>query len=193
LTEPETVQVVIGRIGRAHGLHGEVAVDVRTDEPDRRFAAGVVVASTAPAHPNLTVRAARPHGPRWLLTFSEVSDRDSADALRGSMLTLQVPSQERPDDPAEYYDHQLVGLRARTTGGDDVGTVERLIHLPAQDVLSVRRRDGVEVLVPFVAELVPEVDPAGGTLTIESRPGLLDPEHDDVDDPAGLARRDGPR
>ena len=188
---------MIGRIGRAHGLRGEVSVDVRTDEPDRRFAAGVVVASTAPAHPTLTVQLARPHGSRWLLTFSEVSDRESADALRGSMLTLQVPSQERPDDPAEYYDHQLVGLRARTTGGDEVGTVEHSSTSRRRTCSRCVAAMGWRCSSRSSPSCRPEVDSAAGTLTIDSRPGLLDPEPlnqtDEVEDPAGPSRRDGPR
>ncbi len=184
---------MVGRVGRAHGLRGEVSVDLRTDEPDRRFATGVVVACSARSYPMLTVQAARPHGSRWLVTFAEISDRDAAEALRGAMLTLQVPPDERPVDPSEYYDHQLVGLRALTTDGSEVGAVEQLVHLPAQDVLSVRRTDGLEVLVPFVAELVPEVDPAAGTLTIAPLAGLLDPDSDQPDTPAGRPGRSRPR
>ena len=185
MTEPQAVEVVVGRVGRAHGLRGELAVDLRTDEPDRRFASGVVVACSSPSSPTLTVQRARPHGSRWLVTFAEISDRDAAEALRGAMLSLEVPPDERPADPSEYYDHQLVGLRALTTDGNQVGAVEQLVHLPAQDLLSVRRTDGLEVLVPFVAELVPEVDPTAGTLTIAPLAGLLDPDIDEANGPAG--------
>jgi 16S rRNA processing protein RimM len=193
LTEPQAVEVVVGRVGRAHGLRGEVSVDLRTDEPARRFAAGVVVACGAASYPTLTVQRARPHGSRWLVTFAEISDRDAAEALRGAMLTLEVPPDERPADPSEYYDHQLVGLRAVTTDGDHVGAVQQLVHLPAQDLLSIRRTDGLEVLVPFVAELVPEVDQAAGTLTIAPLAGLLDPDNDEADASAAGPGRPRPR
>ena len=177
-------EVVVGRIGRAHGIRGEVSVELRTDEPERRFAVGSVLRTPVKGRA-LTVAAVRPHGGRLLVTFAEAGDRTAAEALRGTTLVVDVDGSERPDDPDEFYDHQLIGLRVRTTDGQVVGTVVELRHLPAQDLLEVRRDDDDDtdpVLVPFVRELVPEIDLDAGWLVVAALPGLLDttdePEQD---------------
>ena len=187
-------EVVVGRVGRAHGIRGEVSVELRTDEPERRFAVGTVLRAAPSSHGSLTVTAMRPHGDRLLVTFAEASDRTSAEALRGANLVVDREITERPDDPEEFYDHQLVGLRVRTGSdsatdqghGLEIGTVIDVRHLPAQDLLEIRLdapSDGEigggetpaaePVLVPFVRELVPEVDIDAGWLLIAPVPGLL--------------------
>ncbi len=171
------MDVVIGRIGRAHGVRGEVAVDVRTDEPEQRFAVGVRLQTDPASAGPLTVAAARPHTGRLLVRFREVPDRNAAEGLRGVLLT--VPATEVTADPAdaeEFYDHQLVGLRVHDQTGIAVGEVAGVLHTPAQDLLVVRREAGGEALVPFVSELVPTVDLEHGSLTVADRPGLLDPD-----------------
>jgi len=176
------MDVVVGRVGRAHGIRGEVAVELRTDDPSTRFAVGAVLRPEPSARNRLTVRNARAHGHRLLVTFVEVGDRTQAESLRGASLVIDVASGGGPPDPEEFYDHQLVGLSVRTTDGRAVGTVRDVRHLPAQDLLVVADADdGDDHLVPFVRALVPEVDVAGGTLLVDAPPGLLDP--DAVDDP----------
>ena len=170
------MQLVIGRIGRAHGIQGQVGVEVRTDDPDGRFAVGKVIATEPPEHGPLTVAASRWHSGRLLVRFAGTDDRSAAEALRGTVLVIDVDESERATDPDEYYDHHLIGLRALTPAGLEVGTVTEVLHLPAQDVLAISRVDGVEVLVPFVADLVPVVDLDAGTLIVEPLPGLLDPD-----------------
>jgi len=170
------MQLVVGRIGRAHGIRGEVGVEVRTDDPDLRFADGAQLATDPPERGPLTVVATRWHSGRLLVRFKGLDDRTAAENLRGTMLVIEVDESERPQDPDEFYDHQLVGLRVITTAGDEVGEVAEVLHLPAQDVLAIKRTDGVEVLVPFVQELVPVVDLDRGSVTVDPRPGLLDPE-----------------
>jgi len=170
------VEVVVGRVGRAHGVRGEVSVDVRTDEPERRFAPGATLHTAGPSNDALTVSAARPHGTRLLVTFTEVTDRSAAELLRGATLVAALPEGERPDDPEEFYDHQLVGLAVRTVGRGLVGRISEVLHLPSQDVLVVASDDGREAMVPFVAALVPSVDLAGGEVTVADQPGLLDDE-----------------
>jgi 16S rRNA processing protein RimM len=174
-------EVVVARIGRPHGIRGEVSLELRTDEPERRFAAGAVLTVQAPrgATPgptSLTVARSRWHQERLLVSFDEVPDRTAAEGLRNSLLAVEVTPEERPEDPEEYYDHQLVGLAVHPVGGDRVGEVAEVLHSGAQDVLVVRRDDGREAMVPFVAALVPEVDLAAGRLGVADRPGLLDPE-----------------
>ena len=168
------MQVVIGRIGRAHGVRGETSVDVRTDEPERRFAVGSSVTVEGAAR-TLRVRAVRRHQGRLLVRFDGVDDRTAAESLRGSLLTLEVDPGETPDDPEEFYDHQLVGLAARSASGDEVGEVRQVVHLPAQDALEIRTPDGRDLLVPFVEELVPTVDVSAGQVVISDVRGLLDP------------------
>ena len=164
------MQVVIGRIGRAHGIRGELNVDIRTDEPERRFAPG---SSVVCGPRTLTVATARHHGGRLVVAFKEVPDRNAAEELHGTILEAVIDPEDTPDDPDEFYDHQLVGLEVRR---DDevVGTVTGLIHLPHQDTLTVDI-DGREVFIPFVTELVPVVDISGGFVTVSDVEGLLDP------------------
>jgi 16S rRNA processing protein RimM len=168
------VEVVVGRVGRAHGIRGEVRVESRTDSADRRFAVGAVLRSDAGGHAILTVRAARSHGGALLIRFDEVAGRVAAESLRGAMLYADVSDDERPDGAEEYYDRQLVGLRARAPGGDRLGEIVDVLHLPEQEVLVVRKPDGAEALVPFVRELVPSVDLDGGYVVVDDRPGLLE-------------------
>ena len=176
-------EVVVGRIGKAHGVKGEVSVEPRTDEPGRRFADGSVLelrtpqggppAGSRPAR--LTVAQTRRHRSRLLVRFVEVPDRTAAEALHGLQLVVAVDPAESPDDPEEFYDHQLVGLSVVTTDGRPVGEVSEVLHSGAQDLLVVRAQDGREVLVPFVGALVPVVDVAAGRLEVADRPGLLEP------------------
>lgn len=167
------MEVVVGRVGRAHGVRGEVTVDLRTDEPDRRFAPGVTLRPEPSSRSSLTVRSTRPHGTRLLVTFEQISDRAAAESLRGATLLAALADDARPADPEEYYDHQLIGLHVRTADGDRVGAVSDVMHLPAQDVIVVATASGRKALVPFVTELVPAVDLDAGELTVADRPGLL--------------------
>jgi 16S rRNA processing protein RimM len=166
----DTIDVLVGMVGRAHGIQGEVSVSVRTDEPDRRFATGSVLQTRRGP---LTVRSTRWHQARLLVRFDEVPDRTAAEELRGLELRVDVAIGDRPDDPEEFYDHHLVGLRAESPSGDLFGEVVDVLHLPMQDVLVVRR-DGRDRLVPFVSEIVPEVDVDRGRVVVDAIPGLLD-------------------
>jgi 16S rRNA processing protein RimM len=185
----EAVQVIVGRIGRAHGIKGEVGIEVRTDEPDRRFpVGGQLVTDTAPPR-TLTIDAARWHGERLLVKFAGVPDRTAAEQLRNLVVLAEVPEGEQPEDPDEFYDRDLIGLQVRTTEDTVAGEVVTVIHLPSQDLLEVRRPDGRTALVPLVADLVPTVDPAAGYVVVADRPGLLDPEGaDEVPTDAGSSQ-----
>ena len=162
--------VVIGRIGRAHGIRGELNVDIRTDEPDRRFARG---SSVICGDRVLTVASARHHSGRLVVAFREIADRTAAESLHGKTLETEIDPTEVPDDPEEFYDHQLVGLQARS-GDAVVGTVTGIVHGPHQDTLTIDI-DGREVFIPFVTALVPEVSVTGGFVTVNEIDGLLDP------------------
>jgi 16S rRNA processing protein RimM len=161
--------VVIGRIGPAHGIKGEVFVEPLTDEPARRFAAGAVLHTPTGT---MTVDQARDHSGRLVVRFEELTDRTTAEAARGTELRTVVDVNEQPDDPEEFYDHQLLGLRVELVDGTHVGELARIEHNAAQDLLVIRTPER-EVLFPFVSALVPEVDVPGGRLVIDDRPGLL--------------------
>lgn len=168
------MRVVVGRIGRPHGIRGEVTVEVRTDEPDERFAPGAVLFVDTPAG-RLVVERVHWHSGRLLVTFDGVTDRNDAEALRGLLLEVDRDDAASPDDPEEFYDSALVGCAVITSTGLEVGTVTEVAHLPAQDLLVVEGALG-EVLVPFVAPIVPEVDVAARRIVIEPPPGLLGEE-----------------
>ncbi len=175
----ETIEVVVGRIGKPHGIKGEVTVDVRSDEPGRRYSDGAVLRAEAPrgsafAHRSLTVARTRWHQSTLLATFEEIPDRNAAEAARGVVLHATVSLEERPEDPEEFYDHQLIGLAVHDLDGTLLGEVTGLVH-GAQDLLAIRAVDGRDTLVPFVAALVPEVDLDARRVVVADRPGLVAP------------------
>jgi 16S rRNA processing protein RimM len=181
----ESIDVVVGRIGKPHGLRGEVTLDLRSDEPERRFAPGARLAVQPPAgsafaHRTLSVVRSRWHQATLLVTFEELADRNQAEAARGVLLSTTVDASETPDDPDEFYDHQLIGLLAVDLDGRELGTVTAVAHGGAQDLLTVRTPDGHDGLVPFVKALVPEVDLAAGRIVVADRPGLVTPLEDDA-------------
>ncbi len=170
-----TVEVVIGVVGRAHGLRGDVTVELRTDEPETRFAPGALV-SWEGGTGTFTVASTRDLAAnRLAVRFQEITDRTAAEALRGRVLVAEVDPSARPADEEEYYDRQLRGLTVLDHAGAAVGTVTEVVHLPSQDLLAVTTENG-ERLVPFVVELVPQVDLAAGTCTLADVPGLLTDE-----------------
>ena len=181
------MRVVVGRIGRPHGIRGEVVIGVRTDEPDLRFAVGATVdVRSSPdddAGPDdagaggerLTVASVRWHSGQLLVAFAGITDRTAAAELTGSWLSVDSSQLPETGDPDEFRDHELIGLYVRTCAGDPVGVVTDVLHY-GQDLLVVRRADGVsdECLVPFVKAIVPEVDIRAGVVVIDPPPGLLD-------------------
>ncbi len=172
------MQLVVGRVGRPHGLRGEVTVEVRTDDPDQRLAAGESLATVPADRGPLTVAGSRWHSGRLLVRFAGHESREAAEALRDTVLAIDSGQLVPLQDSEEFYDHDLIGLRVLTTGGEDVGTVSDVLH-HGQDLLVVAGagpRSGAEILVPFVAALVPEVDVAAGRLVIDPPAGLLDPD-----------------
>jgi 16S rRNA processing protein RimM len=170
---------VVGVIERPHGVSGEVAVELRTDEPERRFAPGQVLREEGGTR-RFTVRSVRDHSGRLLVRFAELVDRAGAEAVRGTLLVAAVEPDERPTEPGEFYDRQLIGLRATTPDGADVGRVVLVLHLPEQDLLEIETAAGLR-LVPFVGALVPDVDLEAGRLTVADVAGLLD-DRDDADE-----------
>jgi 16S rRNA processing protein RimM len=166
------MQLVVGRIGRPHGLRGEVTVDVRTDDPDDRFAPGTVLATDPAAAGPLVIEQARWHSGTLLVRFEGSDDRTTAEQLRGTVLVIDSAELPPTDDPEEFRDHELIGLSVVTVEGAEVGVLREIRHF-GQDLLVIKRPVGDEALVPFVEALVPEVDVAGGRIVINPPPGLL--------------------
>ena len=175
-----SIELVVGRVGKPHGIRGEVTVEVRTDEPDARFGVGAELA-VKPAKgarakwSSLTVRSKRWHQGVLLLGFEEFADRTGAEEARGTLLVVDVSPEDAPEDPDAFYEHQLVGLEVRNLDGEAIGTVTGLQTGTAQDLLMVKAADGRPALVPFVTALVPEVSLADGFVVVADRPGLVAP------------------
>jgi 16S rRNA processing protein RimM len=162
---------------RPHGIRGEVAVEVRTDDPGQRFAVGSVLGTDPATVGPLTVESTRWHSARLLVSFAGITDRTLAEALRGVWLTVDAAQVTAPADPDEFHDHQLVGLTVMTTAGEQVGVVTDVRH-HGQDLLVIEpvagsRRRG-ELLVPFVAAIAVDVDVDSGRMVIDPPAGLLD-------------------
>jgi 16S rRNA processing protein RimM len=162
---------------RPHGIRGEVAVEIRTDDPGQRFAVGSVLDTDPTAVGPLTVVSSRWHSGRLLVSFAEIADRTQAEALRGVWLTVDAAQITVPDDPDEFHDQELVGLTVVTSTAAAVGVVTDVRH-HGQDLLVIQPAAGSqlrgEILVPFVAAIVVEVDVAGGRMVIDPPPGLLE-------------------
>ncbi len=175
------MELTVGRVVKAHGLTGEVVVEVRTDDPDSRFAPGSALRARGPRENGqgrgYVVEAVRDHGTRLLMRLAGVADRDAADALRGSLLVIDSDELPPIEDPDEYYDHQLEGLAVRTMSGCRIGTVAEVLHTAAGELLAVKPDDGRdELLVPFVSAIVTSVSLADRTIEIDPPDGLLDLE-----------------
>lgn len=186
--------LTVAVVGRAHGLRGEVRLDVRTDDPDARLAPGTAL-ETEPADSGpLTIAKVRhaPDGSTYV-TFDEAHDRSAAEALRGVQLVVETDELDAGEDDA-WYPHELVGLCAVTTEGEALGEVTGVDASPAHDLLVVRPASGGPlVLVPFVSEIVPAVDDSAGLVTIDPPGGLFAGigSTDDDEEPAEQAEREG--
>jgi 16S rRNA processing protein RimM len=170
------MDLVVGRVVRAHGVTGEVVVEVRTDDPDTRFAPGTTLRakpSRGGPERDYVVDSAREHSGRLLVRLDGVADRSAADSLRGTLFVVDSADLPPIEEPDEFYDHQLEGLQVVTTTGTPVGSVAEVLHTAAGELLSVRTEDG-EVLVPFVSAIVTSVSVADQTIEIDPPEGLLE-------------------
>lgn len=172
------VEVVVARIGKPHGIKGEVTVEVRTDSPDRRLAPGVVVTTRPKRVDQLEIKSRRVHNGTTLLGFVDVPDRNAAEELRNLLLVADAQASDEND---AWHPHELVGLAAVNMTGESLGTVSDLVMGPGQDRLEVTTANDEQVLVPFVHELVPEVDLDGGVVRIDAPVGLFpEPGQEDL-------------
>jgi 16S rRNA processing protein RimM len=170
------MDLVVGRVVRAHGVTGEVVVEVRTDDPDTRFAPGTTLRarpSRGGPERDYVVDSVREHSGRLLVRLDGVADRSAADSLRGTLFVVDSADLPPIEEPDEFYDHQLEGLQVVTTTGTPVGSVAEVLHTAAGELLSVRSEAG-EVLVPFVSAIVTSVSLADQTIEIDPPEGLLE-------------------
>ncbi|MFD9052311.1 ribosome maturation factor RimM [Streptomyces zaomyceticus] len=186
------MQLVVARIGRAHGIKGEVTVEVRTDEPELRLGPGAVLFTDPATAGPLTIETGRVHSGRLLLRFEGVRDRTGAEALRNTLLIAEVDPTEMPEEEDEYYDHQLIDLDVVLADGTEVGRIIEISHLPSQDLFIVECPDGSELMIPFVGEIVTEIDLEEQRAVIDPPPGLIDDRaeivstRDESDEDAGV-------
>lgn len=188
MNELQPEALAVGRVVRPHGVRGELVVEVLTDSPELRFVPGSVLGlkrrgagqSRNKSAQSLTVTAARQHAGRLLVRAEGVDGRDAAEELRGALLTVSADEAESPEDPDEFHDTELIGLRAALVSGEDVGVVRDVLHSPAGELLAIAIADPEadegerEALVPFVSAIVPEVDLEGGRVVLDPPEGLLD-------------------
>jgi 16S rRNA processing protein RimM len=170
------MQVAVGRVGRPHGIRGDVVVGVRTDEPELRFAKGSRLDTDPAAVGPLVVADSRWHSGELLVRFEGIADRDAAAGLGGTWLIVDSSTVAPSADPDEFHDIDLVDLAVRLADGTPVGTVTDVLHY-GQDLLVVRpAAGGADILIPFVKDIVPEVDLASRVITVNPPPGLLNLE-----------------
>jgi 16S rRNA processing protein RimM len=177
------LELTVGRVVKAHGISGELVVEIRTDDPAARFAPGNTLRAKQSRgggdqegqERSYVIVQVREHSGRLLVRLAEVDDRDAADALRGNLFVVDSDDLPPIDEPDTYYDHQLAGLHVRTTTGHDVGVVAEVLHTAAGELLAVRRATGPgEVLVPFVSAIVTSVSLDDHMVEIDPPDGLLD-------------------
>jgi len=175
---PEGVQLRVCRLTKAHGLKGALKIELYTDDPERRFVPGasfaLQVPSTSPWHGRrLTLGELKWFNGQPVAFFEDVNDRTAAESLVRAVLWIEADPEEVAEDDA-WYDYQLVGLRVLRDGAE-IGTIARVDHLPAQDLLAVRVAGGdAEVLVPFVKAIVTAVDVEAGTVAVDPPLGLFE-------------------
>ncbi|HEX2144194.1 MAG TPA: ribosome maturation factor RimM [Glycomyces sp.] len=164
-------QLVVGRIVRPHGLRGEVVVEVRTDDPETRFQPGVEYSTKNGPMKAVTVRW---HQGRPMIGFEGVTDRNRSETLRGIVLSVEVADEELEADDDEFHDQVLIGLAVFDREAGEVGTVSRVDHGAEYETLVVKRKGRTPALIPFVADMVDEVDLEAGTIKVDLPPGLLE-------------------
>jgi 16S rRNA processing protein RimM len=167
------MQVVVGRLGRPHGVKGEINIEVLTDDPQKRFSVGskLIIQNK---NKELTVKTMRLHTKKLLVFFEEIPDRNLAEEYKGSYLAIELDESEIPQDGDEFYDDQLIGLSAFSQKRELFGEVVDIIHGTAQDLLVIKTPDKTDVLVPFVDEIVPTIDLAKKEIILTPPNGLFD-------------------
>ena len=170
--------LAVGQVTKPHGIKGEVFIHPLTDHPEGLYAPGVVLfpagpgAEPDPDRPGLTLATVRPFKDGFLVRFAGVEDRTQAEALRRLELLAPVEALA-PRGEGEVFFHELPGMRVEDTAGVQVGRVLEVYELEPSVLLEVMTRTG-KVLIPFVAEVVVDVQLEQRRLVVDPPPGLLD-------------------
>ena len=172
--------LVVGHLNRPHGTKGEIFVWPLTDHPESTYAPGVVLymgsgesGEPDPDMPPLRVEEARPFRKGYLVRFGGMDDRTMAERFQGQYLLRSLEDLEPPADDELFY-HELLGMTVRLEDGTRVGVVREVFELRPADLLEVTRDDGRPLMIPFVRDILVEVDLDEGVLVIDPPDGLLD-------------------
>ena len=165
--------LVVGRIGRAHGVLGEATIEIRTDLPQDRFIVGALLQTDPAANGPLTIESARDHNGILLLKFLGLKDRSAIERVRDTLLLAEVDMSEEALFEDEYHVQQLIGCEVVLESGVIIGELTDVLNLPGQDVLAIRGERG-EILIPFISEFVPKVDIENRKITVVPPDGLLE-------------------
>jgi len=165
--------LVVGRIGRAHGVLGEATIEIRTDLPDERFVVGARFETDPTTSGPLTIESVRDHNGILLLKFVEINDRTALEKVRDTLLLADVDVADEARYEDEYHVQQLIGCNIVLESGESIGELTDILHLPGQDVLAIKGASG-EILIPFIEEFVPIVDVENRRITVVPPPGLLE-------------------
>jgi 16S rRNA processing protein RimM len=159
----EPALLVVGHLRHAHGVKGEISMEVLTDFPERLRKGKQVFVGESHAPMIIT-------GTRWkdkvmLLTFEGYTDCDQVNMLRN--LQVYIRTENLPSLPeGEYYFHQLVGLKVLDEAGTLLGQLEEVMETGANDVYLVRSPSGDEILLPAIEAVILKVDLEGGEMTV---------------------------
>jgi 16S rRNA processing protein RimM len=167
------MRLAIARIGRPHGIKGEVTIEALTDRPEERFVAGHTLECDSPLHQELEIARVRVHQGIWMLTFNQIVDRNEAERLRNSRLYAEVDLDQSVDEDESYHVEQLKGMKVQGVDGREIGFVIDVENLPGQDLLKVETVKG-ERLIPMVQQFIEEIDLVGGRIVVRLPDGLVD-------------------
>ncbi len=167
----------VGRFLKAHGLKGAIKLELYTDSPNERFVPGAVLELQVPEESPWFGKSVIVSELKWfnsspVLFLKDVADRTQAESLIKAILLVEQPLDVSPQEPDAWYDHQLAGLKVMRDGAE-IGTLLRVEHMPAQDLLVIKTEDA-EVLLPFVKAFVPKVDIDAGVIEITPPGGLFE-------------------
>jgi len=167
----------VGRFLKAHGLKGAIKLELYTDSPNERFVPGAVLELQVPEESpwfgkSVTVSELKWFNSSPVLFLKDVADRTQAESLIKAILLVEQSLDVSPQEPDAWYDHQLAGLKVMRDGAE-IGTLLRVEHMPAQDLLVIKTEEA-EVLLPFVKAFVPKVDVSAGVIEITPPGGLFE-------------------
>jgi 16S rRNA processing protein RimM len=166
----EPAFLAVGKLRHAHGVHGEMLMEVFTDFPER-LQPGIFLYIGQDAL-QLQLIKCRRHGQGLLMTFEGFSSPEDVSRFRNQI--VYVKSIDRPPlADGEYYHHQLIGLRGVTGDGETIGTVTEILETGANDVLVILPESGPEILIPVVDEFIHRIDLKRREITVELIPGML--------------------